>query len=366
MSSKTSWFETRLPAFTAWRAHFADPVLAREAPYLSSLPTIITGALIFMALSGFVLSAHYDPAAGFASLQFIDRDVPNGWLVHAFHSAGTTMIFGAVYLNLFRQILARSYKAPGEFLWFLGLVQFALLLLVGWLGYTLTDGAAAYWSLHGAEAQAASLGGWTGAIGSWFFGGDGGLARMVTLHVGIALAVFAIVALYYAGSRAVGPRLGRGVAFHPYYTAQYFVAFVVFALIFAILVFFAPHFGSHPLNAVAGNPLVVPVAAAPPWYLTMVADASHLAPGKAGLWLVVARFAVLFALPWLDRSKPGAAPKFLYRLFVFLLAADVIGLGLAVAAGPSVIGSLLVAVFTVWYFLHFLVITPVVTAMEAV
>jgi ubiquinol-cytochrome c reductase cytochrome b subunit len=366
---KPSWTATRLPFIATWQAHFSAAVMAREAPYLGALPTLITASLVFMALSGLVLSVHYDPAQGFASLQFIDRDVANGGLIHAFHETGTTMIFGAVYLSLFRLMLTRAYKAPGDFVWVLGVAQFALLLLVGYLGYALTDGAVSHWSVVGAADATARLTGVPGALGTWFFGGlfgPGTLARLAVFHVALALAIFGIVALHYAGRRAIAPIAHRSAAvgFHPYYTAQYFVAFVVFALIFALFVFFAPHFGENPLNAAPANSLIVPATIRAPWYLLPVSG--FLLPGVwGGIIIVIARLGVLFALPWLDRSGPGGRRGGLYRSLVFVLAIDVIALTVITTAGPSPLGDILAAILTAWYFFHFLVLTPLVTAMEA-
>jgi ubiquinol-cytochrome c reductase cytochrome b subunit len=369
--SAKPWVETRLPMIAAWRARFKEPVRLPDAPYLATLPTIITAALVFMSISGFVLAVYYRPYQAFGSLQFIDRDVNNGWLIRTFHETGTTMIFGAVYLALFNRMSTRSYRAPGEMLWLLGVVQFMLLLLIGYTGYLLTDGAVSYWSLHDAATTAQMLGGAPGAIGTWFFGGPDGagtLARMEVFHAVMALAVFGIIALHYAARRvsSAGMPASRRVAFHPYYTAQYFVAFVMFALIFAALAFFAPHLGDNPLNAAPASPLLVPAVALPPWYLLPIGAASQVFPGTwGGILAVIAGFAVLLALPWLDRSKPGARPGGRYRLLVTVLALDVAALGVVAHAGPSAIGNILTIVFTGWYFLHFLVLTPLVTGMES-
>ncbi len=368
---KQSWAQTRLPCLASWREQFCSPTLAREAPYLGALPVLITVALIFMAASGLVLSVYYNPAHGYDSIRFINRDVNNGWLIHAFHKTGTTMIFGAVFLYLFRGIITRAYKAPGELVWVLAVAQFSLLLLVGWLGYTLTDGAVSYWSLTSSTNAATLMGGLPGAVGTWFFGGPNGagtLARLAVFHTALALAVFGIVALHFSGAKVLAPKPSPrdAVSFHPYYTSQYFVALVVFALIFSLLVFFAPHLGDNPLNAAAANPLILPAALTPPWYLTPLSAMRAVFPGTyGGIFSVIAALGVLFALPWLDRSGPNARRGFLYRFLVVVLAVDVIALGIAAAAGPSKISSILMVVFTIWYFLHFLVLTPLVTAMEA-
>jgi ubiquinol-cytochrome c reductase cytochrome b subunit len=365
------WLESRLPFSAAWRAHVTEYRAAREQPYLATLTGLILGTLIFLALSGAVLSLFYVTAEGSAydSIQFITRSVNFGWLIQSFHSTGTTMVFGALYLSLFRSLLISSYKTPGELVWFLELALFILLLLAGYLGYVLADGATSYWSLHNAALAGARLNSFPGVIADWIFGGPAGpgtLARMMVFHVFLAVLLLGVVVAQIAAKRAIRPALRNSVPAHPYYTSQYFVAFVVFALIFAVLVFFAPHLGENPLNAEAANPLVVPDFVTPPWYLLPVAAIGGALPGTlGGIVAVIAGLAVLAALPWLDRSKPGASTGLLYKLLVFILALDVIGLSITAAAPASALNSVLMLVFTAWYFLHFLVLTPLTTAMEA-
>jgi ubiquinol-cytochrome c reductase cytochrome b subunit len=362
------WIESRLPIGETLRATITGVMLPRDMPYLATLAALITGTVIFLALSGLVLGVYYNPWHGFESIQFITREVNYGWLIQGFHETGTTMLFGAVYLILFRAILGREYRSPGEIVWFLKLKLLLVLLLVGYLGYTLSDGAEAYWSLHGAALTAAQLSGVPGAIGNWFFGGPEDadtLARMAVLHVALALLVFLVLAVHLAAKRAIAKIPGRAVALHPYYTSQYFVSFVVFSLIFAALVFFAPHLGESRLNLAAPSGLVVPASVTPPWYLLPEAGIADAVAGPLGhIIAFVAGFAVLYALPWLDRSTPGAAPSFTSRVLVFVLALDLVALSVAEAAPPTAVTSLFAMLFAAWYFLHFLVLTPLVTAAE--
>jgi quinol-cytochrome oxidoreductase complex cytochrome b subunit len=366
------WLETRLPLCATWRAHVTEYPSARDQPYLATLPGLILAALIFLALSGAVLSLFYVAAEGsaFHSIQFIIRSVNFGWLVQSFHSTGTTMLFAAVYLLLFRAILGSHYKGTGDLVWFLELKFFILLLLAGYLGYVLADGATSYWSLHNAALAGARLGGAPGAVADWIFGGPAGpgtLARMVVFHVVLALLLFTVIGALIAAKRVAAPPVQRRpVAFHPYYTGQYFAALVIFALIFSVLVFFAPHLGENHLNLAAANPLVVPTVLTPPWYLLPIAAIGSVVPSTlGGIIAVIAGLAVLYALPWLDRSKPGATTGLLYKLLVFILALDVIALAVASAAPPSFITGILIKLFIVWYFLHFLVLTPLTSATEA-
>jgi quinol-cytochrome oxidoreductase complex cytochrome b subunit len=139
----------------------------------------------------------------------------------------------------------------------------------------------------------------------------------------------------------------------------------VFGFIFVVLAFYAPHIGTSHLNLVPGGSLAVPVGSHVPWYLAPAAGLVSVFP--SALTSVVGGIAaiiVLYALPWLDRSGANGAKGKLYCFFNWLLVLDVLGLGFAARSGCAV-ASTFAGLFTVWYFFHFLVITPVVTAMEA-
>ncbi|NNM58028.1 cytochrome b N-terminal domain-containing protein [Acidocella sp.] len=367
---KKSWLASRLPCPAKETGNCA-PTLERGAPYLARLPALITGAALLLLASGFVLAVYYNPDHGFASIQFIARNVNSGWLIQGFHATGATMLFAAVYLLLFRDIYRRAYTAPGELVWLLRVKLFALLLLVGWLGYALSDGAVAYWSLTDAANAATGLGGAAGVVGRWFFGGPNGagtLARLEVFHAVLALAVLGTLGAHRCATRALARQAKpkHPVSCHPYYTAQTFAAFAVFALIFAVLMFFAPHYGLNPLNRAAADSLIIPAVLSPPWYLAPVsAVASVFSTTLGSIFGVIAMLAVLAALPWLDRSSPAGKRGLVYRLLMGLLLLDVIGLGWSVSDPACTISGSLTVFFTIWYFFHFLVLTPLVTALEA-
>jgi len=245
-----------------------------------------------------------------------------------------------------------------------------VLLLTGWLGFVLTGGAAGYWSMFNASNAALSLGGLPGAVGSWFFGGatgGGTLARLEVFHALLAVSLLIVVWMIHAARRTISAPVtsARAVAFYPYYLAQYFAALAVFAFIFVLLAFYAPHLGTSHMNQIPADSLAVPLGAGVPWYLAPAAGLIGVFP-TTGLSILaaIAAAVVLYALPWLDRSGANGASGKLYGVFIRLLALDVLGLGLA-ADSHCPVSATLAGVFTAWFFFHFLVITPVVTAMEA-
>ncbi|MDE8347865.1 MAG: cytochrome b N-terminal domain-containing protein [Acidocella sp.] len=371
MSDQTkTWLGSRLPIAHNIGNQLSRKPLAANQPYLAALGMLITATLLFLVLSGVVLSAYYVAAEhrAFQSIQLIMRDVNDGWLIRSFHATGTTMLFAAVYLAIFRALVTGSYRLPGELVWSLKLVFLLLMLLVGYLGYAMQDSAVSYWSLHGVVQTGAGLASFPANIFNWVFGGPAGpgtLTRLAVMHGLLTFIALGVLALHYFAKQAITPPAEKTVPLHPYYTSHHFVAAGVYVLLFAVLVFFAPHLGENPLNQAPANPLLVPAVTTPPWYLLPATALTHALPGtNGGIIAFIAAFAVLFGMPWLDRSAPGARPGFLYKLLVVVLALDVIALCLVAAAGPSTINAVLTIVFIGWYFLHFLVLTPLATARE--
>ncbi len=58
--------------------------------------------LVMQIVTGIFLAMHYKPDANlaFASVEYIMRDVPWGWLVRYMHSTGASAFFIVVYLHM--------------------------------------------------------------------------------------------------------------------------------------------------------------------------------------------------------------------------------------------------------------------------
>ena len=74
---------------------------------------------------------------------------------------------------------------------------------------------------------------------------------------------------------------------------------------------------------------------------------------------------ILAALPWLDTSKiTSAVFRALYKQFYWILVADVLILGYVGAMPAEGLYLLIARVATAYYFLHFLVVLPVLGFKE--
>ncbi|HCA11582.1 MAG TPA: cytochrome b, partial [Marinobacter adhaerens] len=162
----------------------------------------------------------------------------------------------------------------------------------------------------------------------------------------------------------------------PYYTVHDLLGVGVFFFIFFIVVFFFPEGGGlfiEKPNFEPANPLKTPNHIAPVWYFTpfyamLRAVTIDLFGLDAKFWGVVvmgAAIAILFVLPWLDKS-PVRSMRYkgwLSRiaLAIFVVSFVILGyLGLV----PATEGRTMVAqILTVLYFLYF-ILMPFYTRME--
>ena len=201
------------------------------------------------------------------------------------------------------------------------------------------------------------------------------LNRFFALHyllpfVIVGLVVLHLVALHRFGSNnpigieAKGPQ--DTIPFHPYYTVKDFFGLCVFFLLFAGFVFFAPNYMGHPDNYIPANPLVTPAYIVPEWYFLPFYAILRAVPDKlGGVLLMFAAIAVLFVLPWLDRSPVrSAAFRPLYKQFFWILLLDCIVLGYIGAMPAEGIYIVIGRIATAYYFIHFLIILPLLSVIE--
>ena len=130
--------------------------------------------------------------------------------------------------------------------------------------------------------------------------------------------------------------------------------------------YFFPNVLGHSDNYIPANPLVTPAHIVPEWYLLPFYAILRSVPDKlGGVILMFGAIFILFVLPWLDTSKVRSAVfRPIYRQFYWIFVVDVLLLGYMGAMPAEGIYLVLARVGTIYYFLHFLVVLPVVGLLE--
>ena len=108
--------------------------------YFWGFGSILGGLLVIQILTGILLAVHYtaDVQGAFYSVEFIMRNVKNGWLIRYMHSSGASLLFIALYCHILRSLYYRTFRNVAT--WLTGLVLFLLMMATGFLGYILVWG----------------------------------------------------------------------------------------------------------------------------------------------------------------------------------------------------------------------------------
>ena len=399
-SGLVKWIDHRLPVFSFMSHELYEYPTPRNLNYWWNFGSLAGIVLVVMIVSGITLAMHYTPHTdhAFDSVERIMRDVNYGWLIRYIHMNGASAFFIVVYIHIFRGLYFGSYKAPRELLWILGVVILLLMMATAFMGYVLPWGQMSFW---GATVITNLFSAIPWGIGDWIvtllWGGfsvdNPTLNRFYSLHYLLPFAIVGVVVLHIWALHVHGPNNPVGIdtkggqdviPFHPYYTIKDMFGLGMFLILFAGFLFFAPNFFGEPDNYIPANPLSTPPHIVPEWYfLPFYAILRAVPDNFVGAWVtdwmgfvvfdaklagVLAMFgaiAVLFAVPWLDRS-PVRSARFrpLYRQFFWVFLLDCVVLGW-VGANPAEGHFVLIGrLATAYYFLHFLAIVPLLGVFE--
>ncbi|MEM7399790.1 MAG: cytochrome b/b6 [Pseudomonadota bacterium] len=379
------WMDSRLPIPRLVHDQFVVFPAPRNLNYLWTFGAILSFLLVAQIATGIVLAMHYQAttADAFNSIEKIMRDVNWGWLLRYAHAVGASMFFLAAYIHMFRGLYYGSYKAPREILWMLGCLIFLLMIATAFMGYSLVWGQMSFWAVTVITNLFSSLDSVIPGFGTmlvqWIWGGfsvgEPTLNRLFSLHYLFPFIIAGVVFLHVWALHIPGSNNPTGVdvkapsdtlSFHPYFTIKDGFAAVVFFILFAGLVFYAPNYLGHSDNYIPADPLVTPAHIVPEWYFLPFYAILRAIPDKLmGVIAMFASIAVLFVIPWLDTSRIRSVsyrPIFKWFFWLFVISCLALGyLGAQVAEGWYVFFS---RVFTVYYFAFFLIVMPIVGLIE--
>ena len=388
------WIDYRLPVFTFTQHHLIEYPTPKNLNYWWNFGSLAGIMLVILIATGIFLAMYYTPHVDYAfdSVERIMRDVNYGWLLRYLHMNGGSLFFVAVYIHMFRGLYYGSYKAPREILWMIGVLILFTMMATAFMGYVLPWGQMSFWAATVITSLFTAVPFIGEAIVNWLWGGfavgNATLNRFFSLHYLLPFVIFALVFLHLwalhvhksnnpVGVDVKGPQ--DTIPFHPYYTIKDSFGLGVLMLVYLAFVFFAPNFFLEPDNYIEANPLQTPPHIVPEWYL-MPFYAILRAFTQDFLWIpakvlgVIAMFGstgILFFLPWLDTSKVRSARfRPIYKQVFWLFFVDCFILGWVGANRPDALFMGTVSLLTIgqlataYYFLHFLVVMPVLGIVE--
>jgi ubiquinol-cytochrome c reductase cytochrome b subunit len=392
MDKLVAWIDHRYPMSKLWNEHLAEYYAPKNFNFWYFFGSLALVVLVIQILSGIFLTMNYKPDAqmAFASVEYIMRDVNWGWLIRYMHSTGASAFFIVIYLHMYRALIYGSYRSPRELLWVIGMFLYLALMAEAFMGYLLPWGQMSFWgaqviiSLFGAIPFVGE------SIALWVRGdfviADATLNRFFAFHVILVplilvmLVLVHIIALHQVGSNNPdGIEIKKnknadgipvdGIPFHPYYSVKDIVGVVVFLMVFSFIVFFTPEFGGWFLekdNFIPADPLKTPQHIVPLWYFTPFYAILRAVPDKfMGVMAMGGAIAVLFILPWLDRS-PVKSMRYkgpLFKIATFIFVISFIALGYLGTQPATPVLTNMARVFSVLYFAYF-ILMPFYSAID--
>ena len=401
-----NWVDERFPLTSNWKAHLSEYYAPKNFNFWYFFGGLAILVLVLQIVTGIFLTMHFKPDASlnasgvpvaFASVEYIMRDVPWGWLIRYMHSTGASAFFIVVYMHMFRGMLYGSYRKPRELIWIFGMIIFLCLMAEAFFGYLLPWGQMSYWGAQVIVNLFSAIPLVGPDLSIWLRGdyvvGDATLNRFFAFHViAVPMVLLGLVAAHILALHEVGSNNPDGIEikkkkdangipldgipFHPYYSVKDIVGVVVFLMVFSVIVFFMPEFGGYFLeynNFFPADPLQTPPHIAPVWYFTpyysiLRAVTFPLFGIDAKFWGVVAMggsVMIIALLPWLDRSPVKSiryrGPLYKGFLAVFIISFFILGyLGML---GPTPARTLVSQICSVIYFAFFLLM-PIYSSLD--
>ncbi|WP_313435532.1 cytochrome b N-terminal domain-containing protein [Novosphingobium sp.] len=384
------WMDQRLPlprlVYNAVGGGYPVP---RNLNYFWNFGFLAALCLGLQIVTGIVMAMHYaaNTQVAFDTIEQTVRDVNWGWMMRYAHANGASAFFVVIYIHIFRGFFYGSYKAPREMVWLLGVVIFLLMMATAFMGYVLPWGQMSFWGAKVITGLFGAIPFVGEPLQQWLLGGfapdNAALNRFFSLHYLLPFVIVGVVILHIWALHIPGSSNPTGVEvktesdtvpFYPYYVAKDGWAIGVFAILFCAALFFFPNALGHPDNYIPANPMSTPAHIVPEWYfwpfyaiLRAFTQDFFFIPAKLmGVLAMFGAILVWFFLPWLDRS-PVRSGSFrpLYRKFFFFglipAMAVLFYCGGAPAEEPYVMLSQIAALY---YFAHFLIVIPIVSAIE--
>jgi quinol-cytochrome oxidoreductase complex cytochrome b subunit len=357
--------------------HYPTPTNLTYAWSFGSLAGI---CLIIQIITGVFLATHYTPnmELAFNSVQYIMRDVPNGWFFRYVHANGASMFFIVVYIHLFRGLYYGSYIQPREFIWCSGVLILLLMMGTAFTGYVLPWGQMSFWGATVITSMVTVLPKGQ-AIAEWLWGGfvikDPTLRRFFVIHYLLPFLIvgFSIVHLALLHKEGSNNPIGFDfngdiLPFYPYFVIKDVFAFACFLLFFGYFVFYNPEYLNHPDNYVKANPMKTPLHVVPEWYfLVFYAAILRGIPHKTGgILAMFGSIIILLTIPFTNTSiirSTNYRPMF--KLFFWLFVADCIILLWVGACDIKYKRYVLISqIGTIYYYLFFILFLPISGKIE--
>jgi ubiquinol-cytochrome c reductase cytochrome b subunit len=316
-------------------------------------------------------------ALAFDSVEYVFRDVNNGWLFKYIHSNGASVMFIFLYIHISRGLYYCSYNYPRVYVWYSGLIIFILIMAISFFGYVLRWGQMSFWAAQVITSMFGSIRLLGNSIVEILWGGYSvdkrTLIRFFSLHFLLPFVVFGIMFIHIfllhvnGSTNPIGVNSnGDKLSLHMYFSVKDAWGFVLVMLLICSLVFYYRNMLGHRDNYIYANSDLTRLHIVREWYFLRMYGALRSVTNKViGLILMIGCILVLFLLRLINQIWAGSMSLgVLYRILFWFIVSVFCLLGLIgklrIEYRWEVFGKILI----VLYYLSICVLLPLSNYIE--
>lgn len=352
-----------------------DSLLPINISYFYNWGSILGLCLIIQIISGIFLAMYYvgNVNLAFNSIEYIMREVNNGWLIRYIHINTAGFFFLAVYFHILRGLLYCSYNK--KLTWLLGVILFILMIITAFIGYTLVWGQMSFWAATVITNLLTAIPYIGNDIVYLIWGnysvGNATLNRFYSFHYLLPFIIAAITICHLITLHEIGGSNPLGINrnlinFHPYFSIQDILGWLLIIIFILYLIFSNPNLLNHYDNYIEANPLVTPSHIVPEIYLLpFYAILRSITNKTLGVILMLLSIVILILLSYTESHIINTSffrPIYKISIYLFILNFLLLTyIGQAVVEYPYIELGLL---STIIYFLFFIFIWPIISFIE--
>jgi ubiquinol-cytochrome c reductase cytochrome b subunit len=333
--------------------------------YFWSLGFLAGICLALQFLSGIFLAMFYIPNSelAFDSIEYIMRDVKNGWLIRYMHANTASFFFIILYLHIAKGLYFSSFIKSNKYIWLSGIILFILVMATAFLGYVLPWGQMSYWGAT-VITNFFSIFPFIGNLFiKWLWGGFAvsgiTLTRFFALHFLLPFLILFFIIIHLAtlhingSSNPLGTDSINNLPFQLFFTSKDLHATFVFLFFLSFLIFYFPNLLGHPDNYILANSQITPTHIVPEWYfLPFYAILKSFTSKTIGVLMMFLAIIIVAVLPFFSSDLYIQAPefKFLQEEINILLFTSFICLGYLGQLPPTLLTIKFSFIFSMLYF----------------
>jgi len=322
------------PLLSVFSSHIIEYPTPINLNYMWSFGSAAGICLVIQIITGIFLAMYYTPHIDYAflSIEFIMRNVNNGWIIRYLHANGASIFFIVVYCHILRGLYFGSYIQPRGLLWMSGVLLLILMMATAFIGYVLPWGQMSFWGVTVITNFFSAIPYVGKSIVEWLWGGfsigNPTLNRFFSFHylfpfIIAGVSIFHLSLLHIDGSNnPLGIKsTSNKINFYPYFYVKDLFAFFVLICLFLFLLFYYPNLLGHSDNYIQSDSMKTPPHIVPEWYfLPFYAILKSIPHKLGGILAMGGSLIILLLLPFIHFSKIRVATfKLIYKVNFWLI-----------------------------------------------